>query len=102
MKRLLLSAAIAAIAAPAWGQEPETFETVIYTGCNPLLPTAERKQCRLDALDEDLVISIGQAIGEADIRDLTVPASILTSDDIENRNQGVIACLLYTSPSPRD
>ena len=98
MKRLLLSAAIAAIAAPAWGQEPETFETVIYTGCNPLLPTAERKQCRLDALDEDLVISIGQAIGEADIRDLTVPASILTSDDIENRNQGVIADLLRTIP----
>ena len=100
MKRLLLSAAIVATAAPAWAQEETTFETAIYnTNCNPYLPSSELRQCRLDILREDLVISIGQAIGEADISDLTVPTTILTQREIQNRNQGVIADLLRTVPS---
>ncbi len=98
VKRLLLSAAIVAMAAPAWAQEDTTFETAIYTDCNPHLSVTEKKQCRLDMVREDLVISVGQAIGESDIRDLTVPASILTSEDIHNRNQGVVADLLRTIP----
>ena len=98
MKRLLLSAAIIVMAGPAWGQEQDSFDTAIYTDCNPHLSITEKKQCRLDALREDLVISVGQAIGEADINDLTVPASILTSADIHARNQGVVADLLRTIP----
>ena len=97
MKKLLLGAAIVAIAGPAWGQV-QGEEDIIYTDCGGL-ENAAYNECRIDMLREDFVISIGQAIGESDIRDLTVPATILTESVIRARNQSVIAELLRTVPS---
>ena len=79
MKRLLLGAAIAALAGQAHGQVYQT-------------PTDEK----LDSADE--IISVAKRIGTANLDELTSPASILTAGDIEARGQQYISDLLRSLP----
>lgn len=107
MKRLLLSAAVVAMAGPAWGQvqadyqkeideryweivamnnqAAENGEDVIYTYNPP-------------SFTSDIVIVANDRVGSTNTRHLTVPAFIVSGADIRNRNQGVVADLLRTVP----
>ena len=98
MKRLFLSATIAAIAAPAWGQVQEDYYE------NPLCGDAGGSgdivyaACAIIPFSESEIIVLGERLGYSTPNDLTVPSSILTQADIRARNQGVIADLLRTIP----
>ncbi len=108
MKRLLMSAAIVAMATPAWGQVQADYKN---------WESAEAIDCRNDINDEfvnnegvlstcngpafndnDEVIVIGNRIGFTNIDQITAPVSVLTEADIQNRNQTVVADLLRTIP----
>ena len=98
MKRYLLSAAIVAMAGPAWAQVQADYDQkplcgdaggsgdIVYTAC-PIIPFSESE-----------IIVLAERIGYSMPNDLTVPSSILTQADIRARNQGVIADLLRTIP----
>ena len=75
MKRLLLSAAMAAMAGPAWGQ--------IYE-----LPSAEDSE----------IIAIGQRIQSTNLSELTSAASIITEAEIKARGQIHVVDILRTLP----
>ena len=96
MKRLLLSAAIVAMAGPAWGQTyqvtPDCRTTSILA--EDIGEWLEYESCNHSAD----VIAIGQRVGDSHLDELTSPASILTQAEIQNRNQGVVADLLRTVP----
>ena len=96
MKRLLLSAALVAIAGPSWGQTyqitPDCRTTSIHA--EDIGEWLEYERCNISTD----VIAIGQRIGDSRLDELTSPASILTQTEIQARNQGVAADLLRTVP----
>ena len=98
MKRLLLSAAIAAMASPAWGQVQGDYDK------NPVCGDAGGNgdivyaACLIVPFSESDVIIVGDRIGYSGPSALTVPASIITEAEIKARNQGVVADLLRTIP----
>ena len=97
MKRLLLSAAIAAMASPAWGQVQADYGQ--YQNCGSVSED-EIIICEwyYEDIEKDIFIVAGERLGFSSVSDLTVPASILTASDIRTRNQGVVADLLRTIP----
>ena len=104
MKRLLLSAAVVAIAGPAWGQVQADYDQEVYKGCG-VRSNPENddeilvKLCHPPAFNLlNDVVAVADKIGISNSSDLTSPVSVLTSRDIRNRNQGVIADLLRTIP----
>ena len=98
MKRLLLGAAIFAIAAPAWGQVQADYDQVKYNGCGGEEGTDVVILCHPYPFSTDLIIVASDRVGYSGAGSLTVPSSILTENDIHARNQGVIADLLRTIP----
>lgn len=104
MKRLLLNAAIVAMAGPAWGQVQADYNTEAYKGCG-VQPNSDNddevivKLCHPAAfeLTNDLIV-VGNRIGYTEVEDLTAPASVLTDREIKNRNQATIGDLLRTIP----
>ena len=98
MKRLLLGAAIFAIAAPAWGQVQADYDQVKYNGCGGEEGTDVIILCHPYPFSTDLIIVASDRVGYSGAGSLTVPSSILTENDIHARNQGVIADLLRTIP----
>ena len=104
MKRLLLGAAILAMASPAWGQIQADYAQEVLKDCG-IQPSTKNddllvvKLCHppvFDLLDD--VVAVADKIGISNSSDLTSPISVLTSRNIRNRNQGVIADLLRTIP----
>ena len=79
MKRLLLSAAIIAMAGPAWGQVQADHTRICY----------------ISALDENGDGAVCDPSFESDI-------VLVTSERIGYTRTDRLTCLLYTSPSPRD
>ncbi len=98
MRSLFLSAAIAAIAAPAWGQAHILHSEEINSSCSTIGGGGEFLAIGCPYFKADEIISIGQAIGGLQTEQLTSPASILTQAEIRARNQGVVADLLRTIP----
>lgn len=97
MKRLLLSAAIVAMASPAWGQVQADYGQ--YQNCGSVNED-EIIICEwyYEDIEKDVFIVAGERLGFSSVSDLTVPASILSAADIRDRNQGVVADLLRTIP----
>ena len=102
MKRLLLSTAIVAMAAPAWGQVQADYDREIDKRSKEF----ERQDEQNDTItlyhparfEHDSIIVTADRIGYTRTDKLTVPAAILTEDDIRARNQSVVADLLRTIP----
>lgn len=103
MKRLLLSAAIVAMAGPAWGQVKDDFvrQNAQDTTCSLFAEDGDCVHYKHWPVFEwsDTVITSAQRVGYSNKNELTSPASVLTKRDIEARNQSVIADLLRTIPS---
>ena len=93
MKKLLLSAAIVAMAGPAWGNQ-FTFSQ------DPSVCGDIKPPCYFQSVpfSEDEVITIGSRVEPVRVDRLTAPTSILSSNDISARNQSTIADLLRTVP----
>lgn len=106
MKRLLLSAAVLAVASPAWAQVQADiyyqFEQDQLKTCRDGQRPLDGEDCVIPAIgidaDSDSIVVTANRIGYAQKNDLTSPVSILTQADIRNRNQAVIADLLRTVP----
>ena len=95
MKRLLLSAAIIAMAGPAWGQVQADHTRICYISA--LDENGDGAVCD-PSFESDIVLVTSERIGYTRTDRLTVPSSILTSKDIHDRNQGVVSDLLRTIP----
>ena len=95
MKRLLLSAAIIAMAGPAWGQVQADHTRICYISA--LDENGDGAVCD-PSFESDIVLVTSERIGYIRTDRLTVPSSILTSKDIHDRNQGVVSDLLRTIP----
>ncbi|WP_427452146.1 TonB-dependent receptor plug domain-containing protein [Litorimonas sp. WD9-15] len=93
MKRLLLSAAVVAIAGPAWSNQFDFSEDPEV--CGEIEPPCV---IRLPAKIDDDVIIVRSPVDAIRKHELTSPVSFLTESDIQNRNQAVIADLLRTVP----
>ncbi len=93
MKRLLLSAAVVAIAGPAWSNQFDFSEDPEV--CGEIEPPCV---IRLPAKIDDDVIIVRSPVDAIRKHELTSPVSFLTESDIQNRNQAVIADLLRTIP----
>ncbi|GGX72077.1 TonB-dependent receptor [Litorimonas cladophorae] len=105
MKRLLLSAAIVAMAAPAWGQVQADYETAEH--CEPSAAAKAQAakvgdilvvSCDPSPFRYAEIVVTADRLGYSRNKELTSPASTLTQDEIHNRNQSVIADLLRTVP----
>ncbi len=108
MKRLLLSAAISAIISGAllttsshalsYSQTDDEYRAL----CRLHLSQDEQEEFLInyECSDEhqDEVISVGQQIGTSNIDNISSPVSVLTSTDIENRNQNYVSELLRALP----
>ena len=88
MKRLLLSTALLSFtASSAIAQSHQIYDS----SCDD----TDTTDCAMQFPNpEDEVISIGQQIGHSKVKDLSSPVSVLTTADIENRNQNYISDLL--------
>ncbi len=97
MKRLILSASLLALAAPAWGQAQADYSQYISCGTHE---ADEIIICDwyLEDVHRDTVIVTASRIGFDRPDDLTAPISTITQTDIANRNQAVVADLLRTVP----
>jgi len=103
MKKFLLSAAIVAIAAPAWGQVQADYHHKIWDGCGYFPGESEEDDdeivlCHPYPFNSDIVTVTSDKVGWTLSEKLTVPASIITASDIRARNQAVAADLLRTVP----
>ncbi len=103
MKKFLLGTALFstglfAIASPAFGQVQADFENHFddYCGFGPNPDTIII--CPKPRFDADVIVVAGDRIGYSRAVVLTAPVSILTGDQIQARNQGVIGDLLRTIP----
>ena len=96
MKRLLISAAIAAIALPAWGQVQADHKRICYISA--LDENGDGAVCDPSLIYRNSVIVTADRIGSSSTDKITSPSSILTQTEIQARNQGVIADLLRTIP----
>ena len=98
MKRLLLSAAIVAMAGPAWGQmQADYWERPLCGdagGDGDIVYAA----CLIVPFSESDIIIVGDRIGYSSPSELTVATSIITETEINARNQSVVADLLRTVP----
>jgi len=102
MKRLLFSAAIVAMAAPAWGQVQADYEQQ-NEGNHTCIVEAEDRDCLVPSHSSifeasDSVITVASRIGYFQNSEITAPSSILTERYIQDRNQSTIADLLRTVP----
>ena len=115
MKKLLLSAAFVAIAAPAWGQVQSDYSA--YNEYSSDIYNSEFVQSCLDLMGSDFdhdgvvltcpprkfetaneIILSATKIGFIDSENLTTASAVITETDIRARNQAVIADLLRTVP----
>ncbi|MEP3655285.1 MAG: TonB-dependent receptor [Litorimonas sp.] len=103
MKRLLLSAAIVAMASPALGQVQADRDQEAKRICSG--PAVDKKtddilikSCDPLPFYTDLVTVTADRLGYTRVDEITVPVSIITEKDIKYRNQGVVADLLRTIP----
>jgi len=115
MKRLLLSAALIAIAGPTWGQVQSDYSASNEYSSD--IYDAEFVQNCLDLMGSDFdhdgvvltcppkkfetadeIILSATKIGFIDSEDLTTASVLITETDIRARNQAVIADLLRTVP----
>ena len=95
MKRVLLSAAIVALASPAWGQVQADHTQICYISA--LDENGDGAVCD-PSFESDVILVTYERIGYTRTDRLTVPTSIITKADIQARNQGVVADLLRTVP----
>ena len=103
MKKILLGSALIstglfAIASPAFGQVQADLDHYIVDcsgtgGDGDLILT-----CAEPSIHAETIVVTGDRIGYSRADDLTAPVSILTEDQIQARNQGVIGDLLRTVP----
>lgn len=102
MKRLLLSAAIVAIASPVWGQVQLEYERDISQDMEDI----EKAEKILNAdiypiftpYTSDTITFTADRIGYSKTDEITSPISVLSETEIQNRNQSTIADLLRTVP----
>jgi len=96
MKRLLLSAALVAIAGPAWGQVQGDHKQICYV--SDINENGEGAVCEQPLeLRNDITVT-ALRIGSTGTDTITSPSTILTETEIANRNQGVVGDLLRTVP----
>ncbi len=102
MKRLLLSAAIVAMATPAWAQVQADYDHPYEKKSQALLDYTERTGEIIVSpkrvFEDDGLVVTADRVGYSVRSALTVPASIISGDEIRARNQGVVADLLRTVP----
>ena len=105
MKKLLLSAAIVALASPAWAQTQADYrQQAIEEGISESLDFEKENSdsalvWTIKNFEEtpDLIVT-GHRIGYSDTDEITSPVTTITQTEIQNRNQGVVADLLRTVP----
>jgi len=102
MKRLLLSAAIVAMAGPAWAQVQADYEQQVKTDIEEQLAKDIANGTitigGAPSFNSDLIVVAAERIGASRADQLTSPASVITATDIRARNQSTIADLLRTVP----
>jgi len=94
MKKLLLGAALVAFASPAWGQVQGDYVQERINQCEGIIVC----EWYYEDIERDVFIVAGERLGFSSVSDLTVPATTISSNDIQARNQGVVADLLRTVP----
>ena len=102
MRKLMTGVALAAVwSAGAWAQVQADFEHQTRVDAERLFETEGLdtivNAATPTALDEEVIVAADR-LGFAYERDLTVPATILTQDDIESRGQLLAADLLRALP----
>lgn len=102
MKRLLLGAALSAFALPAFAQVQADYDLTTDKYINDQIDEAEARDEILIITKKDFnsegIIVTADRLGYSTADRLTVPVSVLTETDIQNRNQAFITDLLRTIP----